>query len=506
MAETETQQNVAYVTPLVGELLLPVSESSPTGRDVSYEDDFQALKAEVDLISSPTGEADFERIVSLAQLVLREQSKDLVTAGYLTVGLMQTRGVAGLAEGWSVVQGLLERYWEGLYPGKAVRRRNALQFLSDRSREYLERLRERKPSVEERGALEGALLAVRSVQGFAMEALGDQAPALSGLVSLLNERLRRVPEPEPAAGEGPGPGETEGAPASDPEAGAAPPAAPEPATAASGDDAGADGFSSPLVGELLLPVSESSPTGRDVSYEDDFQALKAEVDLISSPTGEADFERIVSLAQLVLREQSKDLVTAGYLTVGLMQTRGVAGLAEGWSVVQGLLERYWEGLYPGKAVRRRNALQFLSDRSREYLERLRERKPSVEERGALEGALLAVRSVQGFAMEALGDQAPALSGLVSLLNERLRRVPEPEPEPEAPPASRPAPPAGTPAAPAAAPPAAAGAPAEIKAATDAESAVLKAIGFLRNDNPKNPLPYRLLRVLYWSKIPSGPAP
>lgn len=307
---------------------------------------------------------------------------------------------------------------------------------------------------------------------------------------------------------------------------------------ASTSDAPATAFGSPLVSELTSPLSGESATGVDVQYDDDFQRLKAEVDRFSSASGETDFEQVVTLARQLLRSRTKDLLVVAYLTLGLMRTRGTEGLAEGWAVAEALVGAYWEGLYPQKAVRRRNALQFMADRSRDWLQQRQEEAPVEAERWALTSALTSVKALQGRVLEALGSEAPALSGVAAALSERLRRIPEPEPAPAPPavpdppavtsdsPAAAPEPPPAAtsppepvaepaPAPPAPAPPPAAqaapaangvnGASLALASADDVRLALLKMVRFLIDADSTDPLPYRLARAYAWRRYQAAPA-
>src|SRR5690606_24176332 len=150
---------------------------------------------------------------------------------------------------------------------------------------------------------------------------------------------------------------------------------------------------SPLLQAVRAPISEANPVGEDVKYEDSFQQLKAEVDKVQSANAAADFARIVELGQHVLTKQSKDLTVAAYLGLGLVRTEGLAGLAEGVGAARILCETFWEDLYPPsrRMVARKNALQFLIDRTHEWLE---PQKPKKGDDVPLERALESFKALQ----------------------------------------------------------------------------------------------------------------
>lgn len=127
------------------------------------------------------------------------------------------------------------------------------------------------------------------------------------------------------------------------------------------------------VERLLEPVSESKPTGDNLEYQPEFAELERaalgkparQMGSAVAPGESPNFTRVVELATGLL-QRSKDLRIAVQLVRALLETQGFAGLAEGLRLARGLLERYWEGLYPElepddqDAMMRRAALSALS--------------------------------------------------------------------------------------------------------------------------------------------------
>jgi len=197
----DSEHPLAEVAARVAE---PISADAPCGEDVKYDDDFQAVKQQINQIGSVSGEVDFDEVVAKSYAILETKSKDLMTASYLSLALARTQGSDGALEGLLVLHTLMREFWEGLHPQKPIRRRNALQFVSDRLQDTFALWD--PPHPEERDVLELAVEASAAIQAFAMAALGEQAPALSGLTNGLRERVRRLPKPpapeEEAAGAG----------------------------------------------------------------------------------------------------------------------------------------------------------------------------------------------------------------------------------------------------------------------------------------------------------------
>lgn len=106
---------------------------------------------------------------------------------------------------------------------------------------------------------------------------------------------------------------------------------------------------------LLSPISGLQPTGKDLTYSSEFDGIQKlrEFDDPTLEQGEwvadlkvANWPEVVKRCSKLLREDSKDLRVAGWLTEGWVYTQGFSGMAQGFSLIAGLFERYWDDLYP----------------------------------------------------------------------------------------------------------------------------------------------------------------
>lgn len=104
---------------------------------------------------------------------------------------------------------------------------------------------------------------------------------------------------------------------------------------------------------LLAPVAADAPCGRDMEYEPAFLELqelargKPEQSIGDKvkPAQEPAWPKVRTAAE-ALFGSTKDLRVAGLLYLALLKTAGIAGLESGLGVIRGLLERYWDHLYP----------------------------------------------------------------------------------------------------------------------------------------------------------------
>lgn len=104
---------------------------------------------------------------------------------------------------------------------------------------------------------------------------------------------------------------------------------------------------------LLREVAADAPCGDDLEYDPDF----AEMEKLAQETPERQYGdtiipaeppdwRGVGKAALALFERTRDLRVAVNLTRALLQTDGLPGFDDGLTLVEGLIERYWDGVYP----------------------------------------------------------------------------------------------------------------------------------------------------------------
>lgn len=104
---------------------------------------------------------------------------------------------------------------------------------------------------------------------------------------------------------------------------------------------------------LLAPLGEEAPTGEDLEYDQAFLALdraataKAERVMGDSVKAaeEPDWENVATQAETLLG-RSKDLRVAVHLATAWMRTGGWPAWADGLGLIRGLLENFWDGVYP----------------------------------------------------------------------------------------------------------------------------------------------------------------
>ena len=118
---------------------------------------------------------------------------------------------------------------------------------------------------------------------------------------------------------------------------------------------------------ILAPIPGEKPTGVDV--REDFTPTSVYFRLRDARSDARDAERqadgadtsggggtdeglqtrwrpVATMAMAALKESTKDLEIATWLTEALVRTAGLGGLAVGATVIGGLVERYWDEVFP----------------------------------------------------------------------------------------------------------------------------------------------------------------
>jgi type VI secretion system protein ImpA len=123
--------------------------------------------------------------------------------------------------------------------------------------------------------------------------------------------------------------------------------------------------------ELLEPIPGNNPSGENLYYSPIYDKIKeARRQDDEAPLGQwerdrkiADFSLVIKLGEEALIKKSKDLQIAAWLTEAWIYRDRVAGLVFGLKVIHGLVDRFWDTLYPeledGDAEFRAKPLEWL---------------------------------------------------------------------------------------------------------------------------------------------------
>jgi len=110
----------------------------------------------------------------------------------------------------------------------------------------------------------------------------------------------------------------------------------------------------PLREDLLNPIAGDNPSGASLRYAPVYDKIKeARREEDDAPQGEwarerkvADWKLVIKLSGESLATKSKDLQLAVWLTEAMLRAEGFPGLLHGLQLLQGLIENFWDTLYP----------------------------------------------------------------------------------------------------------------------------------------------------------------
>ena len=110
----------------------------------------------------------------------------------------------------------------------------------------------------------------------------------------------------------------------------------------------------PLRNDLLNPIAGENPSGQNLRYAPVYDKIKeARREDDNAAQGDwkverkvADWPFVVKNAGEIIATKSKDLQLAAWLTEALLKTQGVGGLRDGLDLLKGLIEGFWDTLYP----------------------------------------------------------------------------------------------------------------------------------------------------------------
>jgi len=110
----------------------------------------------------------------------------------------------------------------------------------------------------------------------------------------------------------------------------------------------------PLRVDLLQPIAGGNPSGvslreqpvyeeiKDARFESDSGKRRPE----DPPARKADWPKVLKLTTDSLATRSKDLEIAGWMVEALIRRDGIAGLRDGLQLVKGMIDGFWDTLYP----------------------------------------------------------------------------------------------------------------------------------------------------------------
>lgn len=123
---------------------------------------------------------------------------------------------------------------------------------------------------------------------------------------------------------------------------------------------------------VLAPIPGDNPAGANLMYaglHDEIREGRRADDVLEQGEWKrnpktADWPLVIRLTTEALATKTKDMQVAAWLAEALVNLYGFTGLYDGMQVIRGLLDRYWDSLYPeideGDLEARANAVDLLN--------------------------------------------------------------------------------------------------------------------------------------------------
>jgi type VI secretion system protein VasJ len=182
----------------------PISDEQPTGIDVRYEPELDALQSEIDKLSTPSADGkgiDWDKVIKMGSAILEKKSKDILVASYLATALVHTRNIEGFCTGVSILKDMVEIYWDNLFPTKKrLRGRfNALEWWMSRTETYFVN---NGPAAVSKETMAHVIDQIKALNQ-ALADKSDNAPMISRLLDCVNRWPVQAEQPgsDPAVAE-----------------------------------------------------------------------------------------------------------------------------------------------------------------------------------------------------------------------------------------------------------------------------------------------------------------
>ena len=134
--EASDKEPPAHISEDITEWLAPISSTEPAGRYVIDTDDYGKIKQHINNIHGVT-KVNWPQLLDECESLLRHSSKDLQIACYAVYALVKIDGVSGIDKGLQLLQGLLEKFGDQIFPRQTKRRVVAVAWLTKKLNGYL---------------------------------------------------------------------------------------------------------------------------------------------------------------------------------------------------------------------------------------------------------------------------------------------------------------------------------------------------------------------------------
>jgi len=208
----ESSQKKAYIPKVfpIDELLAPIPGDNPAGKNSKLTGDFTILKNFfVNKARKPDFKPNYTEAFKKSQDILKTCGKDLGVSVLLIESAIQSHGFRAVTEGLILLNGLMSKYWDGLYPeaedGDCEYRANEIENLQQtiilklkarygEAHEFTPHYKKREESEHENLVLETMLQEFTTLKIFINNHFGNEAPHLGELQKIITLYAKKVKE------------------------------------------------------------------------------------------------------------------------------------------------------------------------------------------------------------------------------------------------------------------------------------------------------------------------
>ncbi len=168
-----------------------IAQDDYAGADARYSSEFEALEAEMAKPSAlhESGPVDWQRVQERSEALLREVSKDLRVACWLSWALYQNKSFTGLEAGLGMLANFCDERWKDIHPRKPKTRAAAIGWLMTR----LEKALDADVPVSDQLALFRMIAGhLEKLDMVMTQHLAADAPLILPLRRRLNNMMKRV--------------------------------------------------------------------------------------------------------------------------------------------------------------------------------------------------------------------------------------------------------------------------------------------------------------------------
>lgn len=110
----------------------------------------------------------------------------------------------------------------------------------------------------------------------------------------------------------------------------------------------------------IIEISKESPVGNDVKYDDEYLEVVEEISYLDSLefSKKIDYKKIKNKSISILKNKSKDIRVAIYLSISLTKIENILGFCKSIRVLKDMINKFSLSLFPISIVAKENAFRL----------------------------------------------------------------------------------------------------------------------------------------------------